>query len=160
MINLTSSLEKHGGAIRGLSGLTSGNTNLQGTVIGGTGKIGGIEIKTKEMLDRDLSTLNLSMIEGYLYMEKGGEITKNIIGPIEEAHVEYNLNVRKNTTDWFENTSMKNPIRRKKTMTKMGLLLSQRERNSIDGKNEIVTNRTVEKYFEEPLKGFDKWLPK
>ena len=133
--NLTSSLEKHGGAIRGLSGLTSGNTNLQGTVIGGTGKIGGIEIKTKEMLDRDLSTLNLSMIEGYLYMEKGGEITKNIIGPIQEAHVEYNLNVRKNTTDWFENTSMKNPIRRKKTMTKMGLLLSQRERNSIDGKN-------------------------
>ena len=133
--NLTSSLEKHGGAIRGLSGLTSGNTNLQGTVIGGTGKIGGIEIKTKEMLDRDLSTLNLSMIEGYLYMEKGGEITKNIVGPIQEAHVEYNLNVRKNTTDWFENTSMKNPIRRKKTMTKMGLLLSQRERNSIDGKN-------------------------
>ena len=133
--NLTSSLEKHGGAIRGLSGLTSGNTNLQGTVIGGTGKIGGIEIKTKEMLDRDLSTLNLSMIEGYLYMEKGGEITKNIVGPIQEAHVEYNLNVRKNTTDWFENTSMKNPIRRKKTMTKMGLLLSQKERNSIDGKN-------------------------
>ena len=31
-------------------------------------------------------------------------------------------------------------------------------KDSIDGKNEIVTNRTVEKYFEEPLKGFDKWL--
>jgi len=31
-------------------------------------------------------------------------------------------------------------------------------KDSIDGKNEIVTNRVVEKYFEEPLKGFDKWL--
>ena len=31
-------------------------------------------------------------------------------------------------------------------------------KDSIDGKNEIVTNRVVEKYFNEPLEGFDKWL--
>ena len=31
-------------------------------------------------------------------------------------------------------------------------------KDTVDDKNEIVANRTVEKYFEEPLKGFDKWL--
>ena len=31
-------------------------------------------------------------------------------------------------------------------------------KDSIDNKNEIVVNRTTKKYFEEPLKGFDKWL--
>ena len=31
-------------------------------------------------------------------------------------------------------------------------------RDNIDGKNEMVINRTVEEYFEKPLKGFDKWL--
>ena len=30
--------------------------------------------------------------------------------------------------------------------------------DGIDGKNEIVSDRTVEKYFNEPLEGFDKWL--
>ena len=31
-------------------------------------------------------------------------------------------------------------------------------KDNIDGKNEMVINRTVEEYFEKPLKGFDKWL--
>jgi hypothetical protein len=150
--DLTSSLEKHGGAIRGLSGVeftkvsipytpitlpwVSGeNVRLRGTMIGGEGKIGGIEVKKEKMLNRDLSTINLSMIEGYLYMEKGGEISKNITGPIQEANTKYSLSVRESSTNWFENTKVNNPAARRQIMTKMGLLLSQRERNSIDGKN-------------------------
>lgn len=150
--DLTSSLEKHGGAIRGLSGVeftkvsipytpitlpwVSGeNVRLRGTMIGGEGRIGGIEVKKEKMLNRDLSTINLSMIEGYLYMEKGGEISKNITGPIQEANTKYSLSVRESSTNWFENTKVNNPTARKRIMTKMGLLLSQRERNSIDGKN-------------------------
>lgn len=150
--DLTSSLEKHGGAIRGLSGVeftkvsipytpitlpwVSGeNVRLRGTMIGGEGRIGGIEVKKEKMLNRDLSTINLSMIEGYLYMEKGGEISKNITGPIQEANTKYSLSVRESSTNWFENTKVNNPAARRQIMTKMGLLLSQRERNSIDGKN-------------------------
>jgi hypothetical protein len=33
-------------------------------------------------------------------------------------------------------------------------------KDGIDGTNEIVTNRTVEKYFEEPMKGFNSWMQK
>jgi hypothetical protein len=143
---LTSKIEQHGGAIRGLSGLAltktfpfvSGeNVRLQGTMIGGEGKIGGVEIHSEKMLKRDLSTRNLSMIEGYFFMEKNGLISKNITGPIQEANTQYTMTVRESMTKWYKDTKLfiADSGKRKKIMTKMGLLLHQRERNSIDGKN-------------------------
>jgi len=131
---LKESIEKHGGKFRFLTGLTTDNVRI--------GKFGGIEVDNLNMLKRDLSTQNLSMLESYFFMEKDGLLTKNIVGPMQEAHVKYTMSVRDGLTNWFDKTKFnieKVPFagrtQRKNSMTKLGLLLAQRERNGIDGKN-------------------------
>ena len=142
---LKESIEKHGSKFRFLTGLTTGNVRF--------GKFGGIEVDNLNMLKRDLSTQNLSMLESYFFMEKDGLLTKHIVGPVQEAHVKYTTSVRESLTNWFNETKLNieklpdpTPFsvggrlsgarsRRRKTMTKLGLLLAQRERNGIDGKD-------------------------
>ena len=142
---LKESIEKHGGKFRFLTGLTTDNVRF--------GKFGGVEVNNLNMLKRDLSTQNLSMLESYFFMEKDGLLTKHIVGPVQEAHVKYTMSVRESLTNWFNETKLNiekvpdaTPFsvggklsgarsRRRKTMTKLGLLLAQRERNGIDGKD-------------------------
>lgn len=131
--SLMNSLEKHGDRLRfrGLKGsFPFVNVNV-------SGKIGGIETRSADRLDRDLATKNLSMIESYFFMEKDGLLTKHIIGPMQEAHTKYTIGVKDNLNQWFTETkvSIPTPGKRRKMMTKMGLLLAQRERNGIDGKD-------------------------
>tara|TARA_R100000664_G_C2760110_1_gene150823 strand:- start:5571 stop:15974 length:10404 start_codon:yes stop_codon:yes gene_type:complete len=169
---IDNSIEKHGGRFRFI--LFGPRLERARRL----GKIGGIEIESKRLLERDLNTRNLSMIEDYFMLEKDGVLTKNIIGPIQKAHVGYEVMTRDLLKEWSDGTVFfmkdKTPggrIRRRKSMTKLGMILAQKERNGIDGLNvinEILTGKDKNGKFTdsysqaevERIKRLYKKLPK
>ena len=126
------------------------------------GKFYGIKFEL-DKIERDLSLYPLSLIESRLNMEKGGEINKYIIGPVQVSMKNFTVNTREYLNDWnklskwtslkgniiLPGTSKLNPlyIQKKTRDSKLGILAIQRMFNAGD----LTTNTNKRNFVNEIL---------